>query len=303
MKILICVKQVPEITDVTINPERGTLMREGVSSILNPFCEYAMEVALGLKRQRRDIELVAISMGPPQASSALMRCLEMGADRAILLSDVKFAGSDTWATALTLAEVIKRIEGDFNLILVGKQAIDGDTAQVGPEMAEILGRFSSDAFTSVVSALISKEKPSVFLFGATPHGRELAPRVAARLELGLTADCTGLDIDDKGNLIQTRPAFGGNIMASIISPYTRPQMATVRPNVFSPGEPDSSRKGRIEDFKVALSHTTIRTKLVSVEQLADEGERGSPEKLNAKEQGDVFFCYAPGPDLACYNYV
>jgi len=139
MKILVCIKQVPEITDVTINPETGTLMREGVSSILNPFCEYAMEAALGLKRQRHDTELVAISMGPPQAGSALMRCLEMGADRAALLSDAQFAGSDTWATALTLAEAIKRLEGDFDLILVGKQAIDGDTAQVGPELAEILG--------------------------------------------------------------------------------------------------------------------------------------------------------------------
>ena len=139
MKALLCVKQVPEITDVTINPETGTLMREGVASILNPFCEYALEVALGLKRHQRDTELVAVSMGPPQARAALMRCLEMGADRAILLSDAKFAGSDTWATALTLAETIKRVEGDFDLIIVGKQAIDGDTAQVGPELAEILG--------------------------------------------------------------------------------------------------------------------------------------------------------------------
>ena len=139
MKIVLCVKQVPEITDVTINPETGTLMREGVASILNPFCEYALEAALGLKRHHRDTELLAVSMGPPQARNALMRCLEMGADRAILLSDTKFAGSDTWATALTLAETIKRVEGDFDLILVGKQAIDGDTAQVGPELAEILG--------------------------------------------------------------------------------------------------------------------------------------------------------------------
>jgi electron transfer flavoprotein alpha/beta subunit len=139
MKILVCVKQVPEITDVKINPETGTLMREGVSSILNPFCEYAMEAALALKRQRQDIELVAVSMGPPQAASALMRCLEMGADRALLLSDAQFAGSDTWVTALTLAESIKRVEGNFDLIIVGKQAIDGDTAQVGPELAEILG--------------------------------------------------------------------------------------------------------------------------------------------------------------------
>ena len=139
MKILICVKQVPEITDVKIHPETGTLIREGVASILDPFCEYAVELGLDLRRHYGDVEIVAISMGPPQATAALMRCLEMGADRAILLSDGKFAGSDTWATALTLAEAIRAMEGDFGLLLVGKQAIDGDTAQVGPELAEILG--------------------------------------------------------------------------------------------------------------------------------------------------------------------
>jgi electron transfer flavoprotein alpha subunit/NAD-dependent dihydropyrimidine dehydrogenase PreA subunit len=137
---------------------------------------------------------------------------------------------------------------------------------------KLLGRFTTDIFTNVISALISKEKPSVFLFGATPNGRELAPRVAARLHLGLTADCTGLDINEKGELIQTRPAFGGNIMASIVSPYTRPQMATVRPNVFSFGEPDNSRKGQIQDFDVVLSPAAIRTKVVSVERLRDERE-------------------------------
>jgi electron transfer flavoprotein alpha/beta subunit len=138
MKILICVKQVPEITDVTINPETGTLMREGVDAILNPFCEYAVEMGLDLTRRYSDIETVAISMGPLQAKSALMRCLEMGINRAMLLADKKFAGADTWATAFTLSETIKSIEGDFDLILVGKQAIDGDTAQVGPELSEIL---------------------------------------------------------------------------------------------------------------------------------------------------------------------
>jgi electron transfer flavoprotein alpha subunit/NAD-dependent dihydropyrimidine dehydrogenase PreA subunit len=138
----------------------------------------------------------------------------------------------------------------------------------------LLSSFTSEGFTSVMCALISKEKPSVFLFGATPHGRELAPKVAARLQLGLTADCTGLDINEKGQLVQTRPAFGGNIMASIVSPYTRPQMATVRPNVFSAGEPDGFRKGRIEDFEVVLSPASIRTKIVSAEKLADEGNAG-----------------------------
>ena len=139
MKIVVCVKQVPEITNVRVNPETGTLIREGVASILNPFCEYALDHAVRLKAANPDIEIIVVSMGPPQAQSALMRCLELGADRAILVSDRKFAGADTWATALTLAAVIRTAEPDVDLILVGKQAIDGDTAQVGPEIAEILG--------------------------------------------------------------------------------------------------------------------------------------------------------------------
>ena len=137
---------------------------------------------------------------------------------------------------------------------------------------KLLGHYTADSFTTVISALISKEKPSVFLFGATPNGRELAPRVAARLNLGLTADCTDLDINEKGQMVQTRPAFGGNIMASIVSPYTRPQMATVRPNTFSFREPDNSRKGEIEDFEVVLLPAAIRTKVVAIERLRDEKE-------------------------------
>jgi electron transfer flavoprotein beta subunit len=139
MKIVVCVKQVPEITHVRVNPETGTLVREGVASILNPFCEYALDHAARLKAAGPEIEIIAVSMGPPQAQSALMRCLELGADRAVLVSDRKFAGADTWATALTLAAVLRKIVPDAGLILVGKQAIDGDTAQVGPEIAEILG--------------------------------------------------------------------------------------------------------------------------------------------------------------------
>ena len=139
MKLVVCVKQVPEITNVRVNPETGTLIREGVASILNPFCEYALDHAVRLKAAHPAIEITAVSMGPPQAQSALMRCLELGADRAILVSDRKFAGADTWATALTLAAVVRKAAPDADLILVGKQAIDGDTAQVGPEMAEILG--------------------------------------------------------------------------------------------------------------------------------------------------------------------
>ena len=139
MKLVVCIKQVPEITNVRVNPETGTLIREGVASILNPFCEYALDHAVRLKATDPEIEIIAVSMGPPQAQSALMRCLELGADRAVLVSDRKFAGADTWATALTLAAVVRKIVPDAGLILVGKQAIDGDTAQVGPEIAEILG--------------------------------------------------------------------------------------------------------------------------------------------------------------------
>jgi electron transfer flavoprotein beta subunit len=113
-----------------------------VQSILNPFCEYALDEAIYIKKNLHDIEekveIIAITMGPPQAKAALLRCLELGADKAILLSDRKFAGADTWATALTVSEAIK-MENNYDLILVGKQAIDGDTAQVGPEIAEMLG--------------------------------------------------------------------------------------------------------------------------------------------------------------------
>ena len=139
IKIVVFVKQVPEVTDVQVDPANGTLLREGVQSILNPFCEYALDHAAHIKQADPDVQVIAISMGPPQADAALVRCLELGADRAVLVTDRKFAGADTWATAYTLAQVVRQVVPDFNLILAGKQAIDGDTAQVGPEIAEILG--------------------------------------------------------------------------------------------------------------------------------------------------------------------
>lgn len=137
---------------------------------------------------------------------------------------------------------------------------------------QLLGRYSTDGFTTVLSSVVAKEKPAVLLFGATPNGRDLAPRVAARLRFGLTADCTGLDIDAEGRLVQTRPAFGGNIMASIVSPWTRPQAATVRPNVFSAAAPDAERPARIEDFPVSLQKAAIRTKVVEEIATVAEGE-------------------------------
>ncbi|MEA3493577.1 MAG: electron transfer flavoprotein subunit beta/FixA family protein [Candidatus Margulisiibacteriota bacterium] len=136
MKILVCIKQVPETTEVRIDPETNTLIREGVPSIINPFDENALEAALKLK-EKHGGKVTVITMGPPQAAEALKTTIAMGADEVYLISDRAFAGSDTWATSYTLAQAIKKI-GDYNLILCGKQAIDGDTAQVGPGIAEWL---------------------------------------------------------------------------------------------------------------------------------------------------------------------
>ncbi len=137
MEIVVCVKQVPDTTEVKIDPVTNTLIRQGVPSIVNPFDKYALEIALQLK-EKHGGRVTVLSMGPPQAKDALKECLAMGADAAILLSDRAFGGADTLATSYTLAAAIRKI-GNVDLILCGKQAIDGDTAQVGPEMAEHLG--------------------------------------------------------------------------------------------------------------------------------------------------------------------
>lgn len=136
MKILVCVKQVPDTTDIKIDPETNTLVREGVAAILNPFDLYAIEEAIRLKEVHGG-SVTAISMGPSQAESALRECVSLGVDDIVLISDRKFAGADTWATGLALSEAVKKI-GDYDLLLFGQQAIDGDTAQVGPGVATFL---------------------------------------------------------------------------------------------------------------------------------------------------------------------
>jgi len=130
MNIIVCIKQVPETTEVRINPETNTLIREGVKSIINPFDMYAIEEAVRLK-ERFGGKVSIISMGPPQADAALREAISMGADEGFLVCDRAFAGSDTWATSYTLAGAIKKI-GVYDLVICGKQASDGDTAQVGP---------------------------------------------------------------------------------------------------------------------------------------------------------------------------
>ena len=137
MHAIVCIKQVPDTSEVRINRETNTLVREGVESIINPFDTYAIEEAIRLKESHGG-KVTVISMGPPQAMDAIKEAVAMGCDEAILLSDRAFAGADTWATAYTLAQAIKRI-GDYDIILCGKQAIDGDTGQVGPGIARQLG--------------------------------------------------------------------------------------------------------------------------------------------------------------------
>ncbi len=135
MKIIVCIKQVPDTTEVRLDPQTGTLIRDGVPSIINPDDKSGLEAALRIKDET-GAHVTVLTMGPPQADVALREALAMGADRAILLTDRAFAGADTWATSTTLAAAIRELE--YDLVIAGRQAIDGDTAQVGPQIAEHL---------------------------------------------------------------------------------------------------------------------------------------------------------------------
>jgi electron transfer flavoprotein beta subunit len=145
VKIFVLLKQVPNTTQVKLDPKTGNLIREGVCAIINPEDRHALEAAVQLKESRAagDAEaapttITALSMGPPQAVSALSEALACGADRAVLLTDRLFAGADTWATSSVLARAIEKL-GGAELVIAGRQAIDGDTAQIGPQVAEALG--------------------------------------------------------------------------------------------------------------------------------------------------------------------
>ncbi len=137
MKIVVCLKQVPDARDVRLDPITSTLIREGVMAIINPYDRHALEEGVRLAKDNGGT-VTALSMGPPQAAEILREAVTCGADEAVLVSDRAFAGADTWATTHTLAQAIKTI-GGADLVLCGKQAIDGDTAQVGPGLAERLG--------------------------------------------------------------------------------------------------------------------------------------------------------------------
>jgi len=159
MNILVCVKQVPDTTEIKIDPVTNTLIRAGVPSIVNTFDSYALEQAVRLK-EKYGGAVTVICMGPPQAKAAIRECLSKGADRGYLISGKEFSGSDTLATSYILARTVARLKkewGAFDLILCGKQAIDGDTGQVGPEMAEHM----KIAQVTFVSEVLSVEASAV----------------------------------------------------------------------------------------------------------------------------------------------
>ena len=174
----------------------------------------------------------------------------------------------------------KGLGGELAAVLVGND-VAGLVKPLGAYGADkvyviehkLLESYTTDAYTDVLAAVIARHKPSIVLFGATIDGRDLAPRVAARLRVGLTADCTGLEIDEKKRLVQIRPAFGGNIMASIVS-HSRPQMATVRPRVMKAPKPDETRNPKVERVEVTLDSVTVRTKVLErVTELTKPSEK------------------------------
>ena len=170
MHIVCCIKQVPDTTQVKIDPETNTLIRAGVESICNPYDAVAVEAAVQLK-EKYGGKVTVISMGPTQAESALRECLSLGADEAVLLSDRAFAGADTWATSYTLSRCIAKLaEADpVNLVICGKQAIDGDTAQTGPGIATWLGY---NQFT-YVSEIVGVEDDTITVRREVEGGSEM----------------------------------------------------------------------------------------------------------------------------------
>lgn len=154
MNIIVCLKQVPGTADVKIDPQTNNLIRQGIKNVINPFDTYALEEGVRLK-ERCGGKVTVISMGPPQAEEMLREAISLGADEAILLSDKAFAGADTWATAYTLASAIKKL-GQYDIVICGRQTLDGDTGQVGPELAEMLG-IPLVAYVSQIEEIADKQ--------------------------------------------------------------------------------------------------------------------------------------------------
>ena len=226
MRILVCVKQVPDTAEIKIDPVTNTLIRAGVPSIVNPFDACALEVAARIKDADPSTEITLLSMGPDQAKDALKECLAVGGDKAYLCSDRKFGGSDTLATSYILASAIQSIEekeGKFDLILAGKQAIDGDTGQVGPEIAAHMGlaqvtyaaEVSVDGDDIIVKResdkgydMISVQKPAIVTVVKTefdPRYPTIKSKMAARKK-----EITVITSEDIPNIDLTRCGLKGS---------------------------------------------------------------------------------------------
>ncbi len=168
MKIALLVKQVPATDKVKINRETGTMIRENLESELNPLDMYAVEEAVRIKERYQDTEVIAFSMGPPFAKEALKDAISMGADKGYLISDRRFGGADTWATAYTLAWTLRKF-GNFDIIFTGERATDGETGQVGPSVAAQLGI----PILSYVSKIIEIERDTITVERSIEGGKEI----------------------------------------------------------------------------------------------------------------------------------
>lgn len=196
MKIAVCIKQVPDTAELRIDPDTNTLIREGVDSVMNPLDVFALEAALQL-RESGGGEVTVFTMGPPQAADVLRSAIAFGADRGVLASDRAFAGADTWSTSLTLAKAIQ-VSDNFDLILTGKQAVDGDTAQVGPGIAAHLGLPQ----VTYVTRLQKQSEHSLLVTRMLEHGQ-------ADLELQLPAVLSVLKAANEPRL----PSLAGRLRA------------------------------------------------------------------------------------------
>lgn len=220
MNILLCVKQVPDTTEIQIDPVTNTLIRQGVPSILNPFDKYALEMALRL-REKQGGKITVITMGPKQAEAVLRECLAMGADDVYLVSDRVFGGSDTLATSYILSCAVKKLAEDapFDLIFCGMQAIDGDTAQVGPELAEHLKIAQATYVTDIIEnkadcitvkrklddsfEILSAKKPALITVTKTDYEPRY-PNILAKIAAGkreivqLTSEDLNADVSRAG---------------------------------------------------------------------------------------------------------
>lgn len=241
-KIIVCAKQVPDTNEITINPETGTLVRDGVPSILNPDDANALEEALKIKDADPDTHVTVVTMGPPQAEEMLFECVAMGADEGILISDRAVGGSDTWATSNAITAAIKKI-GDFDLIFAGRQAIDGDTAQVGPQIAEKMGL---PQVTYVQKFEISDDKKTIKVERALEDGYEVIEipvpcMLTAIKELNTPRYMTISGIFDKNKDIKTWNAADIEVDLSTVGLKASPT------NVFRSFTPKPKGKGMMLD--------------------------------------------------------